>query len=98
MTKLIKNWEELSQLEPNDKYQVVVDRKMGCGHIIPITDKPTGVGDEFICNCSGEMYDNFFEHHHYLSTHTFYGKTGTPHILKKFGWDVELDNWDKKKK
>lgn len=26
----------------------------------------------------------------YLSTHTFYKKTGTPYILQDYGWDIEL--------
>lgn len=96
MAKLIKNWKELSKLKSNDKYQIIVDLDMCCGHIIPITDTPTGKGDDFICNCDRNMSTHdFLKHHRYLSTHTFYGKTGTPHILKEYGWDIELDNWDK---
>lgn len=94
MTRLIKNWQELAKLEPNDKYRVIVDLEYFCGWIVPVCDEPTGKGDEFICNCHNDD-DKFYNHHHYLSTHTFYGKTGTPHILQEYGWDVELDNWDK---
>lgn len=97
MTKLIKNWEELSKIPPNDKYQIIVDRNMCCGHIVPITDEPTGIGDDYKCNCTGEMYDNYFKHHTYLSTHTFYGSNyeHSTEILQKYGFDVEIDNWDK---
>ena len=33
----------------------------------------------------------------YLSTHTFYGSSckGYEELLKKCGFDVELNNWDK---
>ena len=96
--KLIKNWQELSKLEPNDKYKVIVDLKMFCGWIVPLCDEP--FEDRFKCNCPEHIKktDEFYKHHQYLSTHTFYGKAGTPHILKEYGWDVELDNWDKEVK
>ena len=51
MTKLIRNWKELSKVPPNDKYRIVVDLDMCCGHIIPITDEPTGNGDDFKYFC-----------------------------------------------
>ena len=44
-----------------------------------------------------ETEENWFDHHEYLSTHTFYGtqyKYSTE-VLQKFGFDVEIDNWDK---
>lgn len=98
--KLIKNWQELSKLEPNDKYKVIVDLKMFCGWIVPLCDESVDNGDRYKCNCPEHIRnsDEFYKHHQYLSTHTFYGKTGTPHILKEYGWDVELDNWDKEVK
>lgn len=47
-------------------------------------------------SCNGWIVENSTgEGVYYLSTHTFYGRTGTPHILKQYGWDIELDNWDK---
>lgn len=74
MVKLIRNWEELSKVPANDKYRILVDLDMGCGHIIPITDEPTGNGDDFKCFCDDNMNTReYFEHHVYLSTHTFYG-------------------------
>lgn len=101
MAKLIRNWEELSKIPPNDKYQIIVDLDMCCGHIIPITDKPIGKGDEFKCFCDKNMdIKEFFKHHIYLSTHTFYGsqyKYSTK-VLQKCGFDVEIDNWDKENK
>ena len=98
MTKLIKNWEELSKVPPNDKYRIVVDLNMGCGHIIPVTDEPTGNWYDFKCFCDNDMSTKeYFEQHVYLSTHTFYGlnyKQSTK-ILHACGFDVEIDNWDK---
>lgn len=91
--RMIRNWEELSKLEPNEKYRVIVDLEFGCGWIVPKCDEPTGNRDRYKCYCHDDV--DYFKHHHYLSTHTFYGKTGTPHILQEYGWDVELDNWDK---
>lgn len=82
MTKLIRNWEELAQVKPNDKYKIEVDLDMCCGRIKPIIE-------------TEGTKAHYGKHHMYLSTHAFYGKTGTPDILKQFGWDIELDNWDK---
>lgn len=100
MTKLIKTWKELAKVPANDTYQILVDEFMCCGWIIPITDKPTGQGDDFECNCTGQMYHDYFDHHVYLSTHTFYGgnyKYSTK-VLQQHGFDIEIDNWDKVKK
>lgn len=86
MSKLIKNWEELAQVQPNDKYKIVIDEKYGCsGWIVPVTE-------------TKETEENYFEHHEYLSTHTFYGSSykRSTELLQKFGFDVEIDNWDKK--
>lgn len=85
MSKLIKNWKELAQIPPNDKYKIEIDEKYGCcGWIVPVTE-------------TKETEENYFEHHKYLSTHTFYGKTykHSTKVLQKFGFDVEIDNWDK---
>lgn len=75
MSKLIKNWEELSKVPPNDKYKIVVDEDM-CSGVIETLD------------------GNFCE---YLSTHTFYGKNykHSTELLQKYGFDIEIDNWDK---
>lgn len=91
--KLIKNWKELNGIH-NDKYKVVVDFKYCCGWIIPINDDLDDNG-HLICKCSRE---NYFEKHKYLSTHTFYGKhyKYSSELLQSFGFDVEIDNWDKK--
>lgn len=84
MTKLIKNWEELAKVPPNDKYKIVIDEDMCCGWIRPI--------NENICD------EKFFDHNYYLSTHTFYGNNykESTRALQKFGFDIEIDNWDKK--
>lgn len=65
MTKLIKNWEELSKVPANNKYKIIV-----CdynGWIVPICDEADKEND-FICNCPNNC--DYFNHV-YLSTHTF---------------------------
>lgn len=91
MSKLIKNWAELSKVSANDKYKIIVNDC--CGWIVPICDEKAE--DDFICNCNND--DNYFDKHVYLSTHTFYGKNykHSTEILKEYGFDVEIDNWDK---
>ncbi len=86
MAKFIKNWEDLVGLE-SENYKLEIDVFIGCGWIVPKVE-------------TKETDDNYFEHHFYLSTHTFYGmkyKYSTE-ILQKYGFDVELDNWDKESK
>lgn len=98
MAKLIKNWKELSQVPANDKYQIIVDKEMCSGWIIPIWDEPTNDNDEFNCNCEKEIStEEYFKHHIYLSTHTFYGSNYkySTRILQAYGFDIEIDNWDK---
>lgn len=75
MSKLIKNWKELSQTPVNDKYRIVVDEEM----------------------CSGEIQTLDGEFCEYLSTHTFYGSQYkySTELLQKYGFDIEIDNWDK---
>ncbi len=38
MTKLIKDWKELSKVLPNDKYRIIVDKDMCSGWIVPVCD------------------------------------------------------------
>lgn len=83
MPKLIKTWDELVGLE-SENYKIVVELRGGCGWIRPKVE-------------TEETKENYFNHHAYLSTHTFYGsqyKQSTK-TLQKFGFDVEIDNWDK---
>lgn len=85
MSKLIRNWEELFALPPNDKYKIVPDESgYGCGWIKAIKE-------------TEETKENYFKHHVYLSTHTFYGKhyEYSTRKLQEYGFDVEIDNWDK---
>ena len=88
MAKLIKNWKELFKLPPNKKYKIIQD-EIGpyCGWIVPIKETPKTKKD-------------YFKHHVYLSTHTFYGSSyeRSTKILQKYGFDVEIDNWDKEEK
>lgn len=89
--KLIRNWEELSQVLPNNKYKIEIEDC--CGWILPTTE-------------TEETEKDYFEHHVYLSTHTFYGKnkdgTGidsykeSTKLLQRYGFDIEIDNWDKR--
>lgn len=80
--KLIRNWEELSKVPPNDKYKIEVDLKFCSGWIRPIKE-------------TKETQDNYFEHHKYLSTHTFYSEEyeWSSKLLQSFGFNIELDNW-----
>ena len=98
MSKLIKNWEELAQVPANDKYRIIVDKEMCSGWIVPIWDE-FDEDHDFKCNCNkcNCSYLNFYEHHVYLSTHTFYGGTykHSTKVLQEHGFDVEIDNWDK---
>jgi len=101
MKKVIKDWKQLAKLKPSKNYRLIIGDC--CGWIVPINDEPyphRGNSDEFQCNCKidSEEYINFFDHHIYLSTHTFYKnhyKESTK-LLNKYGWkNIEIDNWDK---
>lgn len=95
MTKLIKNWEELSKVPANDKYKIIVNDYSGW--IVPICDE-LDKKDNFICNCRKNMTTiEYFKEHVYLSTHTFYGKhyEFSTKQLQEHGFDIEIDNWDK---
>ncbi len=91
MTKLIKNWEELSKVSPNDKYKIIVNNCRGW--IVPICDE-LDKDNDFICNCPT---NNDYFNHVYLHTHTFYEKhyKHSTELLQEHGFDVEIDNWDK---
>lgn len=83
--KLIRNWEELLALPPNDKYKIVDMDGYGCNAwIVPVKETP-------------ETEKDHFKHHVYLSTHTFYGKSyeRSTRLLQEHGFDVKIDNWDK---
>ena len=88
MAKLIKNWEELFQVPPNNKYKIIPDKSgYACGWIVPINE-------------TSETEEHYFKHHVYLSSHTFYGSSYKYYTkkLQEHGFDVEIDNWDKKGK
>jgi len=80
---LISTWEELSKLE-NEKYRIEVDLKYGCGWVRP--------------KFKLENDDEYFKHNFYLSTHTFYGDDYSEYtrILRDFGFNIQLANWDGK--
>lgn len=83
MAKLIKGWKDLVGLE-SENYKLDIDVESCSGHIVPKVE-------------TEETQENYFEHHRYLSTHTFYGSQyeESTKELQKFGFDVEIDNWDK---
>lgn len=83
MPKLITNWEELAGLE-SEKYKLEIDVDMGCGWVVPKVE-------------TKETETDYCKHHYYLSTHTFYGGHNQSYtkVLQNFGFDIELDNWDK---
>ena len=84
MSKIIKNWKELSQVKPNDKYKIEIDIDMCNGWIKPIKE-------------TEETEKNYFKHRFYLSTHSFYGSSYEYNSkkLQEFGFDIQLENWDK---
>ena len=86
--------EAMSKLKANEpKYDFHV------GDYVEDIDGNVGYID-FICNCEkGMSIHEYYEHHKYLSTHTFYGDTYqySTKILQEHGFDVEIDNWDKVK-
>lgn len=57
---------------------------MGKGWIKPLTE-------------TEETKKDYFKHHHYLSTHTFYKERYkySTEVLQNFGFDVEIDNCEK---
>lgn len=83
MSKLIRDWNDLVGLE-SEKYKLEIDLKFGSGWIVPKEE-------------TEETENDYHKHHKYLSTHTFYGKTYeySTKLLQEFGFDVEIDNWDK---
>lgn len=84
MSKYIKTWKELSQISSTDnKYKIVLEEDGYCGWIVPVKE-------------TEETKTDYFKHHVYLSTHTFYGPTSykeSTNLLQKYGFDVELANW-----
>lgn len=83
MAKYVKNWKELVQVSSNDnKYKIVLEESGYSGWIEPVKE-------------TEETYKDYFKHHKYLSTHTFYGSMykESTELLQKYGFDVELANW-----
>ena len=81
MSKKIKSWAELVGLESeNYKLEVkLLGYGGGCAFIVPKVE-------------TEETKKDYYEHHWYLSTHTFYPSTvkSSNAVLRKFGFDVEL--------
>ena len=77
--KKISTWSELDGLE-SDRYKITVDIENGCGWINPIVETEETLGEKY------------YDHHMYLSTHTFYESMirSSNKLLQKFGFDVKL--------
>ena len=90
MRKLIRNWEELSQI-PNESatHILKVDIEMGNGWLKSKNPKKYSDKLSYMRQIKGLDV--------YLSTHTFYGSQyeNSGKILRACGFDVELENWDK---
>ena len=79
MPKLIKTWKELDNLE-SEHYRIELEKCGCCGWIVP--KEETDTTEEY-----------YFEHHVYLSTHTFDFPNDSTKTLQKFGFDVEIVGW-----
>lgn len=77
--KKISTWHELDGLK-SENYQIKVDKETGCGWINPIVETEKTLGEKY------------YDHHVYLSTHTFYESQieASNKLLKKYGFDVKL--------
>lgn len=91
MPKLIKDWNDLVDLE-SENYKIELDY---FEDDVDHTDPHSGWIKPKVE--TKETEDNYYGHHYYLSTHTFYGSQyqESTEVLQKFGFDVEIDNWDK---
>lgn len=78
---IAKNWDDLEGLE-SEHYKIILEPDKCSGWIVPKEET-----DE----THGDMY---FDHHAYLSTHSFYAIKDqyqhTNKLLKKFGFNVEV--------
>ena len=88
MPKLIKCWKDLEGLE-SENYKIRLeylsgDTEPSSGWIVPKVE-------------TKETDDDYWKHHVYLSTHTFYGSEykKSTETFQKYGFDIEIDNWDK---
>lgn len=82
MTQLINNWEDLGKCESKN-YKIELEDSGVCGWIVPKHE-------------TEETENNWFEHHCYLSTHTFYGHQymESNKLLRRYGFKVKLVSWD----
>lgn len=80
--KKISTWRELDGLK-SEKYQIEVNDDRCCGWINPIVETEETLGE------------NYYDHHMYLSTHTFYESQikYSNELMQKYGFDVELVSW-----
>lgn len=83
--QIVRNWYELSKIKPNNKYKLDIDLEMCCGWILPVKEDNNTLGE------------NYFKHHIYLSTHSFYYSQyeATTKLLQEHGFDVKIETIDK---
>lgn len=76
---LIRHWGELANVPDSETHRLEIDVGDCCG---------------WICRRDTPRVD---DGGHYLSTHTFYGPNyqGSTLLLRRYGFNVTLDNWDK---
>ena len=78
---IAKKWEDLEGLE-SENYKIVLDEDKASGWIVPKEETDESRGE------------NYFDHHAYLSTHSFYAIKDqyqyTNKLLSKFGFNVEV--------
>lgn len=81
LSKVVSCWEDLVGLE-SEHYKLDINLEYYSGWIKPKVE-------------TEETKNNYFEHHKYLSTHTFYRsmcKYSTD-LLRSFGFDIVLKSW-----
>lgn len=89
MSKLIKDWNELSEVTNESKtHRLEVDTERCCGWLYAKEPKPYKRNLSFMRQVKNQDI--------YLSTHTFYGSqyAQSTKLLRACGFDVELVNWD----
>lgn len=91
MRRLIKNWKELSEI-PNESatHILEVEVENGCAWLRSKEPRELNRKRSFMRQIKHMDI--------YLSTHSFYGKgqhKQASKLLRAYGFDVELDNWDK---
>lgn len=82
--RIANTWADLDGLE-SDKYVIKIEADGCAGWIMPKEETEETKGE------------NYFQHHKYLSTHSFYAEhdtyKNTMNILKEYGFNVIINPW-----